>query len=74
MDDSAKGRLYMVVDRDLLTALGLNLNFSGQVIEENDGPFNGSASPMADLGTYEFKYLNTRKITPEESFINSYSK
>ena len=27
---------------------------------------------MVDLGTYIFKDLNTGKITPEESFTNSY--
>ena len=29
---------------------------------------------MVDLGTYIFKYLNTGKITPEESFTNAYVK
>ena len=29
---------------------------------------------MVDLGTYEFKYLNTGKITPEEFFTNDYVK
>ena len=27
---------------------------------------------MVDLGTYMFKYLNTNKITPEESFTYAY--
>ena len=27
---------------------------------------------MVDLGTYIFKYLNTEKIKPEESFTNAY--
>ena len=29
---------------------------------------------MVDLGKYEFKDLNTRKITPEEQFKNAYNK
>ena len=29
---------------------------------------------MVDLGTYIFKDLNTGKITPEETFTNSYVK
>ena len=29
---------------------------------------------MVNLGTYIFKYLNTGKITPEESFTNAYVK
>ena len=27
---------------------------------------------MVDLVTYVFKYVNTRKITPEELFTNAY--
>ena len=27
---------------------------------------------MFDLGTYELKYLNGGKVTPEESFMNVY--
>ena len=27
---------------------------------------------MADLGMQNFKYLNTGKMTPEESFMNAY--
>ena len=29
---------------------------------------------MVDLGAYEFKYLNTGEITPEELFKHSYIK
>ena len=28
---------------------------------------------MVDLVTYKFKYLNTGKITPKESFTNAYT-
>ena len=27
---------------------------------------------MVDFGMYEFKYLNTGKITPKELFMNAY--
>ena len=54
----------MVLGRDILTALGLNLKFSDHVIKVNGGPFKGSTIPMFDLGTYEFKDLNTGNITP----------
>ena len=33
VDDSAKGKCYMILGTDLLTALGLNLKFSDHVIE-----------------------------------------
>ena len=52
----------------------MNLKFSDQVIKSDARVFKGYITPMVDLGTYEFKYLNTRKITPEESFTNVYAK
>ena len=54
----------MILGRDLLTKSGLNIKLSENVIESDDGPFNRSTTPMVDLGTYIFKYLNTGKITP----------
>ena len=29
---------------------------------------------MVDLGMHKYKYLNTRKLTPEESFMNAYTE
>ena len=29
---------------------------------------------MVDIGTYEFKYLNTGEITPKEVFMNYYAE
>ena len=49
----------MILGPDILTELGLNLKFSEHVIEADDGNFKGSTTPMVDLGTYIFKYLNT---------------
>ena len=72
VDDSAKGRCSMILWRDLLTELGLHLKFSDHVIESDYGPFKGYITTMVDLVTYEFKYLNTGKITPEELFTNAY--
>ena len=40
-DDSTKGRYYMILGRDILTALVLHLNFSEHVIEAYYGPFKG---------------------------------
>ena len=64
----------MIWGRDLLIELGLNLELSEHITKADDGPFNGSKTPMVDLGTYIFKDMNTWKITPEESFTNSYVK
>ena len=55
----------MILGRDLWTKLGLNIKLSEHVIEAYDGPFNGSTTPMVDLGTYTFKESNKGKTTPE---------
>ena len=65
VDESDKGRYNMILGQDIRTELGLNLKISEQVIEEYYGPFKGSTTPMVNLGTYLFKYLNTEKATPE---------
>ena len=74
VDDSARGRYDAILGRDLLTGLWLNLKVSEYVIEADDGTLKGSATTMVNVGTYIFKYLNTGKITPEESFTNAYVK
>ena len=52
MDDSAKGGYDMILGRDLITDLLLNLKLFDRVIEADGGPFKGYTSPMVDLGTY----------------------
>ena len=72
MEDSAKDSYEMILGRDILKALGLNIKFSEHVIEEDDVPLKGSTEPMVDLGKYEFKILNIGNITPEKLFMNAY--
>ena len=69
---SVKGRYYMILGRYLIKSLGLNLKKHEHIIKVGDGPLKGSTAPMIYFGTYRFKYLHTGKITPEESFMNSY--
>ena len=72
VDESTNVRYDIILGWYILTELGLNLKFFDHIIEADDGPFKGSTTPMVDLGTYEFKILNTGEITPEESFTNAY--
>ena len=72
VDESSKVRYDTILGRDILTALGLNLKFSYHAIESDDEIFIGSTASMVEMGVYEFKYLNKGKITPAESFMNSY--
>ena len=61
----------MILGRDTLKALVLNIKLSYHVIKGDDGPFKSYTEPMVDLVTYEFKYLNKRKIIPEKLFMNN---
>ena len=63
MDDSSKRINEIILGRDLLTDLGINLNVFDHIIEADYGKFKGSTAPMVDMGTYEFKYLETGKTT-----------
>ena len=69
VDDSANCGYGMILGRDIWTELGLNSKFSVHVIKSDDGTFEGSTTPMVDLGTYIFKDLNTGKITLEEFLL-----
>ena len=64
----------MILGIDLLKALVLKSELYYHIIEADDGYFKGYKAPMVDLGTYEFKYLNTGNITPEEQFTNAYAE
>ena len=65
VDDSAKCRYYMILSTGTLIELVLNLKFSDHVIKTDDRSLKGSTHPMLDLGTYEFKNLDTGEITPK---------
>ena len=66
VDDSTKGRYDMILGRDLLKYLGLNLKLSDHVMEAFDGDFKGYMALVVDLIKYELNYLNIGEITPEE--------
>ena len=74
VDNSAKGRFDMILGRDILRDLALNLKLSDHIIEADSVTFKGYTAPMVDLDTYEFKDLNPGRITPEELFMNAYSE
>ena len=61
----------MILGRDISTLPGLNIK-PKHVIEAGDVPLKVSTETIIDLGTYDIKYLNTGKITPEKSFTNVY--
>ena len=72
VDDSARGRYYIILGIDILTEMGLNPKLSNHVVEGDDGPFKGSTTPVFDMSMYDFTYFETGKITLEEMFMKSY--
>ena len=64
-DDYSNGRYDMILGRDILTYLGLNLKLFEHVIKSYDGTFKVLTAPMVDLRNYSFKYLNIGKIKTE---------
>ena len=74
VDDSTRGRYDMILCKDLLIELRLNLKSFYHIIASYDGTFKGSLKTIIDLGMYEFNDLNTGNITTEEILLNIYSE
>ena len=72
VDGFAKSIYDLILGRDTLTVSGSNLKFSKRVIKVDNGLFEGSMAPTADLGVYELNYFNTVEITHEKYFMNEY--
>ena len=62
----------MILGRGLLTALGLDLRFSENVIIGREKPYEGWSAPMVDISNNKFKYITDKNNKPEESFVNLY--
>ena len=62
----------MILGRYLLTAMGIDLKFSENIIIGGDGSYEGCSEPMVDVINYGFKSLTDKLFKPEELFINSY--
>ena len=62
----------MILGRDLLTALGLDIMFSEIIINDGEVPYKGFSAPMVDVNNYDFNILTGKTVKPEESFINLY--
>ena len=65
VDNSVKGSYDVILGKDILTALVLNLKFSEHLLESNGGTLKGAISLIVYLDAYEFKDLNTGKLHPK---------
>ena len=72
VDVSAKVRYYMILGRYPLTDLLLDIKLSDHIIEAYEKHFKGSKAPIVEMVAYEFKGLNSGKITYEEMFMDAY--
>ena len=62
----------MILGRNLIAVLVLDINFSEMVIICDEGPYEGFSAPMEDVSNYDFLSIIDKTVKPEESFINSY--
>ena len=62
----------MILGRDILTALGIDLKLSENIIIGGDGTYEGYSTAMIDVRNYDFKPITEKIVEPEQYFINSY--
>ena len=72
MYDSAESRYRMIICRDLLKTLGLNLKSLKKIIERRYGPLERCSALISNLGMYNVKILNKYYATSEEYLTDSY--
>ena len=72
VDESITVRYEIILGRDLLTALELDLKFFENVIHGGEGPYKGCSAPIIDVNNYDFNILRATTVKLEESFINAY--
>ena len=72
VDEFTNGKHNMILGRDILTAQGLDLEFSENIIIGGKGPYKICSVLMVDLSNHDFTSITYKTVKPEESFINSY--
>ena len=70
--ESTNVRYEIILCREPLTAMGLDLMFSDNVIIGGEGPYEGCFASMVDVINYIFTSITDKTGKPEESFLNSY--
>ena len=65
VDESTNSKYDMILVRDLLTVLGLDLKFSDNVIIFGEGPYEGCSTPMVDISNYDLKSITNETVKPE---------
>ena len=66
VDECTNCRYYMILGKDLFTALGLDLKFPENIILGGEGPYKGCSAPMVGVSNYDFNIITAKQIKPEE--------
>ena len=67
VDDSNAGRCDIIIDRDLLNKLGIDIKISMNTIECSEGPYQGCTTPIVNIDDYDFEPINIEmRPFPEE--------
>ena len=64
VNDSTKRGYDIILGRYLLTAIGLDLNFSYCLIIGNEVPYEGCSAPMVYVINYNYTRLTDKIIEP----------
>ena len=55
----------MILGKELIYALGLDIKFSYNVIIGGEGPYESFLSPMVDVRSYNFTPITDKTVKPE---------
>ena len=62
VNESTNVRYNMILGRDLITALGLNLKFSDHFIIIEEGLYEECSTPMVDVRNYDFIFITYKPL------------
>ena len=60
----------MILDRKIITALGLSLQFYDNVMVGTKVPYEWCSATMVDVSSYKFTPMTDETVKLEESLIN----
>ena len=70
VEESTNSRYDIILGRDLINALGMDLKFSENIIVDGEGLHEGLSAPMVDVSNQEFESITDKTSKLEKSFIN----
>ena len=64
VNESTNGRYDMVLGKDLLTTLVLDVKFSDNVKIGSEVTYEGCSAPMVDVTNYNFTFITDKTVKP----------